>query len=185
MAAPSQATGTDPDALSSAPQLAIFTRIDREAKGYRTRCDGGPDWDSVQRRVTIDLGSVKVLEDIVVTPDTPDSLLHRNFEDGITRDICTQLHYTPTGGREVQEVVAYSKPNRRTGTRKRTAVGRKSMGGKHLQIGTLMALLRNVWSYVSPPVSCTPLLPAAFSPSKGGGFFRDCAPRQLCFARLH
>ena len=54
----------------------MWYRIDRNAKAFLTTKTGGPSWNKVTRRVTLDLNSGDILEDLLVNKTTPETLLH-------------------------------------------------------------------------------------------------------------
>eukprot|EP00971_Amphidinium_carterae_P050701 998290-Amphidinium_carterae.1 len=51
---------------SKGEPLAKWTRIDKQAKAYRTTNKNGPPWHQVVRRVTIDMDTKKTLQDELV-----------------------------------------------------------------------------------------------------------------------
>ena len=69
--APSQRVPID------APKVRRCIREDPKAKCFLTTKKGGPRWDSVKRRVTINAGSGEIVEDLNIQPSTPDTILHR------------------------------------------------------------------------------------------------------------
>ena len=67
-------------------------RIARNAKAFLTTKTGGPSWNKITRRVTLDLNSGNILEDLLVNKATPEKLLHRMLPSG-TPGTCTILYH--------------------------------------------------------------------------------------------
>ena len=67
-------------------------RIDRNAKMFLTTKTGGPSWNKVARRMTLNLNSGDILEDLLVSKTTPEKLLHRMLTSGAP-GTCTILYY--------------------------------------------------------------------------------------------
>ena len=76
-------------------EISQWERIDPKARTFRTSKCGGPPWEKVSRRVTVDLDTNKVVEDIKVYPATSDDFLHRQLPAGVS-NIKTILYFSPS-----------------------------------------------------------------------------------------
>eukprot|EP00959_Pyramimonas_sp_CCMP1952_P234447 4898781-Pyramimonas_sp.AAC.1 len=72
--------------------LRAWTRQDKQAKHFRTTAAGGPTWNTVERRITYDMGSGAVIRDEDVKGVTNKEILHAKLPGG-PRDISTLLYY--------------------------------------------------------------------------------------------
>jgi len=72
----------------------VYRRVDKGASCFRTTHDGGPNWNQVTRRVTIDRFTKEVLadEDVVAVGRAHD--WHQTISP--PRDLITLLHYIPS-----------------------------------------------------------------------------------------
>ena len=62
---------------------------------FLTTRKGGPRWDSVKRRVTIDAESGEIVEDLNIEPSTSDAVLHRLLPNGIEGTATILYHNDP------------------------------------------------------------------------------------------
>ena len=67
-------------------------RIDRNAKAFMTTKTGDPSWNKVTRRMTLNLTSGNVLEDLRINKTTPEKLLNCTLPSG-TPGTCTILYH--------------------------------------------------------------------------------------------
>ena len=72
--------------------LNMHTRIDKNAKAYRTTHKSGPKWDDVVRRVTYDLDRQVVIQDIRVKDQPIGYDWHAELPKGVT-NISTRLYW--------------------------------------------------------------------------------------------
>ena len=73
-------------------RIKQWNRQDKDASNFQTTNNKGPAWSSVIRRVTTDLATNEVIEDIKITSKTPDALLNRELPSTVT-DLQTILYY--------------------------------------------------------------------------------------------
>ena len=76
----------------TAPATKTWYRVDRNAKAFLTTKTAGPLWSKVTRRVTLDLSSAVIIEDLKVNKSTAETLLHRLLPAG-TSGTCTILYH--------------------------------------------------------------------------------------------
>ena len=76
----------------TAPATKTWYRVGRNAKAFLTTKTGGPLWSKVTRRVTLDLSSADIIEDLKVNKSTAETLLHRLLPAG-TSGTCTILYH--------------------------------------------------------------------------------------------
>jgi len=87
--APSQRVPPD------APKIRRWVREDPGAKCFLTTKKGGPRWNSVKRRVTINTGTGEIVEDLNIEPSTSDAVLHRLLPNGISGTATILYHNDP------------------------------------------------------------------------------------------
>eukprot|EP00971_Amphidinium_carterae_P212051 4207657-Amphidinium_carterae.1 len=73
--------------------LLTWSRIDMQARCYRTSSTTGPPWTTVVHRRTIDIDHEEILEDLDVCDIQPDQL-HGSLPPPIPRNIRTELTFT-------------------------------------------------------------------------------------------
>ena len=71
-------------AMVTAPTRTWY-RLDRNAKAFLTTKTSGPSWNKVPRRVTLNLSSGDILEDLRINKTTSEKLLHRMLPSGTTQ----------------------------------------------------------------------------------------------------
>eukprot|EP00959_Pyramimonas_sp_CCMP1952_P024886 522352-Pyramimonas_sp.AAC.1 len=71
--------------------LRVWTRQDKQAKLFRTTTAGGPTWNTVERRITYDMGSGAVIRDEDVKGVNNNDILYAKLPGG-PRDITTVLY---------------------------------------------------------------------------------------------
>ena len=78
----------------------VWTRTDLNAKTYKTSAKGGPEWSSVQYRISVDNSTRQVIavEDVFGMPREDE---HRHLEQGRC-DLLTILLYNPRGSTAVR-----------------------------------------------------------------------------------
>ena len=63
---------------------ASWVRVDEKSKAFMTKRKGGPARKHVKRRVTVDLGTNQVIEDIDINAPVEDAWLHRQLPEGVS-----------------------------------------------------------------------------------------------------
>ena len=91
------------------PKIRRWIRKDPKSKCYLTTRKGGPNWDTVKRRVTLDIESGDIIEDINVDNDVADSHLHRPLPANVEGTITILYHDDPSA-RETDPAEAFLEP---------------------------------------------------------------------------
>ena len=76
-------------------EIKQWTRTDKDATTFQITSEDGPAWSSVIRRITTDLTTNETIEDIQITPTTPEFLLRRQLLTPID-NLQTTFHYLDT-----------------------------------------------------------------------------------------
>ena len=74
--------------------LIKYTRTDRGMDRYVTTNKGGPTWDTVVRRVTVNTDTGNIIQDILVQDQPTGYDWHSQLPDGV-RNIQTRLYWQP------------------------------------------------------------------------------------------
>jgi len=79
-------------AKSTISPATTWTRFDKQAEVFRTVLKGGPEWSSVNRRVTYDLHTKEIIDDETTPHEHENKFLYREVP-GAPRDIMTVFHF--------------------------------------------------------------------------------------------
>ena len=74
--------------------LSVHTRVDKQARTYVQPPKNGPSWDHVKRRVTYDLDTKKVIQDLLVQDQPTGYDWLASLPEGV-RNISTRFYWEP------------------------------------------------------------------------------------------
>ena len=77
-------------------KIRRWIREDPSSKAFLTTKKGGPDWTKVKRRVTIEIRSGEVIEDLLVEDKITDAHLHRKLPTNVSGTVTILYHNDAT-----------------------------------------------------------------------------------------